>query len=149
MPRIDESHPGFDEWVAKDYGIALPLIREASIAGNASAQCNLGQAYLMGRGVAQDTAQAAHWFERSAQGGDSGGQYWFGRCLESGKGVDQDLSEALRWYAEATEQDNRLAPYRLNAILLAQPEATLDLLERGLPVELVPAEDQMTWPEGA
>ncbi len=46
--------------------------RSRADEGDAAAQYNLGEAYLIGRGVPQDRAQAAEWFAKAAAQGHAG-----------------------------------------------------------------------------
>jgi len=60
------------------------LLKGAS-KGDAKAQVLLGMAYEFGRGVAQDFAAAAHWYEKAADAGDSRAQALLGTCMPMGR----------------------------------------------------------------
>ena len=79
----------------------LPL-REAAGAGDAKALFEVASRYAEGRGMASDMAQAAKWYEKSAELGFAPAQYRIGNLYEKGIGVDprprgvQDLVSARR-----------------------------------------------------
>ena len=70
----------------------------AAEQGNAMAQINLGQKYDAGKGVPQDDAEAAKWYQLAAKQGDAMAQLLLGFRYEQGKGVPQDGAEAHIWY---------------------------------------------------
>jgi TPR repeat protein len=61
-------------------------------------EIELANAYFTGNGVPQDTAQAAHWYERAAQAGNAEAQNQIGYFYQSGIGVPVDLERAARWF---------------------------------------------------
>ena len=66
------SVPGIQEFRDQNYAEALPLLTESAQAGDAEAQCMLGNVYLLGLGgIAVDQAQAIRWYHRSANQGYS------------------------------------------------------------------------------
>lgn len=72
--------------------------------GFASCQCELGDCYAFGKGVAQDYAAAASWYRKAAEQGDAGGQYNLGLCYYNGQGVAEDREQAIYWAKKAAEQ---------------------------------------------
>jgi len=66
-------------------------------------EINLGAAYLTGRGVPQDYAQAARWYERAANSGDPLAQNEIGYFYQTGIGVARDPARAVQWYQRATD----------------------------------------------
>ncbi len=76
--------------------IDLDLIEQAK-AGDPKAQYTLGYNYYLGTGVAQDYAQAAVWWKKSADQGFPQAQNNLGVLYNSGKGVPQSYSEAYFW----------------------------------------------------
>ncbi len=76
--------------------IDVDLIEQAK-AGDAKAQYKLGYDYYNGRGIAQDYAQAAVWWKKSADQGFAYAQNNLGVLYNSGKGVPQSYSEAYFW----------------------------------------------------
>ncbi len=77
--------------------------------GEAAAQDNLGSCYYMGRGMAADSAQAAFWYQRSADQGFAKGQHNLAMCYEFGEGVRRDQTEAYAFVslAAATIAEDR------------------------------------------
>ena len=72
--------------------------------GDAAAQFYLGLMYQEGKGVPQDGALAAKWYQRAAEQGDSQAQTNLGALFHKGNGVVQDSSKAAKWYRHAAEQ---------------------------------------------
>ena len=65
--------------------------------------------YYLGRGAAQDYAQAAEWYREAAKGGDVGAQYILASMYKEGLGVSRDLRIALYWYTRAAQQGDLAA----------------------------------------
>jgi len=95
----------------------IPL-REAAAAGDSKALFEIGARYAEGRGVKTDLAQAAQWYEKSAELGFAPAQYRFGNLLEKGNGVTRDVAKAKTWYQLAANQGNASAMHNL-AVLFA------------------------------
>jgi TPR repeat protein len=88
----------------------------AAHQGHAKARHELASAYLWGRGVQQDDAEAVKYYRLAAEQGESAAQYAFGWALSHGRGVPQDDAEATKWYQLAADQGNTQAE---NALGLA------------------------------
>lgn len=93
----------------------LPDVRhllDGSSKGDVNAQFMLGLAYESGRGVAQDFAEAARWYQKAADAGNPGAQAHLGNLYAEGRGVARDATAALKWYrrggvgGDATAQTN-------------------------------------------
>ncbi len=80
-----------------DYPTVLKILRPKALAGNASAQHNLGFMYEKGYGVARNPAAAASWYQKSANQGYPAGQLALGRLYFEGDGLRRDLVEAYKW----------------------------------------------------
>jgi TPR repeat protein len=80
----------------------LEEIRMRAEAGYVDQQIELGAAYLAGRGVAQDTAQAAHWYQKAAEAGNPEAQNQIGYFYENGIGVPVDQMRAVHWFQLAS-----------------------------------------------
>lgn len=87
----------------KNYGTALPFLRQAAEAGLAAAQYRLGGCYFCGLGVPQDYAQAIPWYLAAAEQNDSYAMFDLGVCCENGFGCEKDLGRAVYWYKKAAE----------------------------------------------
>ncbi len=68
---------------------------------------NIGNAYLNGTGVPQDTAQAITWYRQAAGAGFAKSMLKLAVLYESGQqGVPKDPDQARTWYARAAELDD-------------------------------------------
>lgn len=99
-------------------GTGMPALREAAEAGDAKALFEIGARYAEGRGVKEDPAAAAQWYERAAELGLAPAQYRIGNLYEKGTGVARDADKARKWYEMAAVQGNASAMHNL-AVLLA------------------------------
>ncbi len=119
---------------ANDVETALTELQPLARSGNAEANNMLGELYMDGTGVAQDTAQAKAYFEAgartghlaslqnlnvildaeyrqelttvrpAAEAGDSKAQTRLGRMYEFGYGQTANPSDAFTWYQKAAAQ---------------------------------------------
>ncbi|HEY6633765.1 MAG TPA: peptidoglycan-binding protein [Rhizobiaceae bacterium] len=95
----------------------LPL-REAAAAGDGKALFEVATRYAEGRGVKADMAEAAKWYERSAEAGFAPAEYRIGNMYEKGTGVTRDVARSRDWYEKAAEKGNASAMHNL-AVLYA------------------------------
>ena len=79
----------------------IPHIQAGAERGSIQQEIELGNAYLVGRGVARDEKQAAYWYEKAANFGDPAAQEQIGYFYEVGFGVKRDPSRAARWFERA------------------------------------------------
>ena len=70
--------------------ILAELLKILAEKGDAEAQLNLGYCYDMGKGVAEDKAEAVKWYRKAADQGDTQAQYNLGVCYCNGDGVTQN-----------------------------------------------------------
>jgi TPR repeat protein len=103
--RQDVPEPGADDNVRR-------CIRAAQ-QGDAEAQLKLGMMYKEGSGVAQDDAEALHWFLKSAEQGIADAQVNLGDMYQEGLGAARSDIEAVKWYRKAAKQGNAIAQYNL------------------------------------
>jgi localization factor PodJL len=82
-------------------------------SGVATAQNELGVRYLVGRGVTQNYATAAHWLREAAAQDMTNAQYNLGVLYDSGRGVEADPTEALIWFHSAAENGHGRAQMAL------------------------------------
>lgn len=75
--------------------------RKAARAGSGDAAYALYQAYMYGRGVAKDEAQAIDWLRRAARQGHVGAQADVGYEFLAGRTLQMDEAEGLRWSLRA------------------------------------------------
>ncbi len=72
--------------------------------------------YLNGFAIQQDEAEAAKWFQKSADQGNANGQANLGYVYETGRGVTLNKDTAISWYKKAVLQNNQYAKDRLSAM---------------------------------
>jgi TPR repeat protein len=94
-----------------DYTTVLKILRPRALAGNPSAQHNLGFMYEKGYGVPRNPAVAASWYQKSANQGYPAGQLALGRLYFEGLGLQRDLVEAYKWMYLARRGTSRAFPY--------------------------------------
>jgi TPR repeat protein len=75
----------------------------------------VGLAHYLGRGTAEDPAQAAQWFRRAGNAGEVASQFILATLYEKGEGVERDERLALAWYERAAAQGDVAAKAKLNA----------------------------------
>ncbi|HTV70198.1 MAG TPA: peptidoglycan-binding protein [Rhizobiaceae bacterium] len=103
----------------------LPL-REAAAQSDAKALFEIGSRYAEGRGVKQDMAAAAKWYEKAADLGLAPAQYRIGNFYEKGLGVERDVAKAKTWYQMAAEQGNASAMHNLAVLFAMGADGTTD-----------------------
>ena len=86
--------------------------REAAQAGDADAQNQLGLAYYVGVGVAQDNEEAADWFEAAALQNHAEAQFNLGVLYANGK----QWVHARHWWTKAAQLGNEQAQNALTQI---------------------------------
>lgn len=93
-------------------------LRDAAAGGDAKALFEVGSRYAEARGVKEDMAAAAKWYEKSAELGFAPAEYRIGNFYEKGIGVARDIKKSKTWYQLAAEQGNASAMHNL-AVLFA------------------------------
>ena len=81
----------------------------AAEQGNAKAQYELAEYYLLGKGTAKNNSKVAYWYEKSAEQGYPEAQYELANYCYYGK----DDSKAFSLYKEAAEKGHLMAQYEL------------------------------------
>ena len=94
----------FREW--------LPLAEQ----GDADAQYTLGQMYIYGKGVPEDSAAAFKWNHKAAEQGDLDAQYELGRMYMYGEGVPEDSAAAFKWHHRAAEQNHIMSQLNVGVL---------------------------------
>ncbi|KAF9930950.1 hypothetical protein FBU30_011059 [Linnemannia zychae] len=95
------------------YQEVLEVMAQAD-AGDATAQCALGDFYRDGnKGVAEDIQLAMFWHRKAADQGDSTGQRKVGYIYDFGLGVPKDEAMAVEWYTKSADQGNPGGQYNL------------------------------------
>ena len=91
----------------------------AATAGDPAAAYEVAARFAEGKGVPQDLAMAAAWFDRAARRGIAPAQFRLGSMYEKGVGLKKDLQEARRLYLAAADKGNAKAMHNL-AVLYAE-----------------------------
>ncbi len=94
-------------------------LRAAAANGDAAAAFEIATRFADGRGVPQNPAEAAAWFERAANKGLAPAQFRLGGLYEKGIGVQRNLDTARRLYVSAAEAGHAKAMHNL-AVLYAE-----------------------------
>jgi localization factor PodJL len=110
------SDPSKDSLPAAIGGKALIT---AATAGDPAASYEVAARFAEGKGVPQDLAMAAVWFDRAARRGIAPAQFRLGSMYEKGVGLKKDVQEARRLYLAAAEKGNAKAMHNL-AVLYAE-----------------------------
>lgn len=79
-------------------------------------QCQLGEMYFFGKGIAQDMHKGVQWYKKAAEQGHIAAQCSLGFCYQKGAGVTRDVQQALHWYSTAANQEDAFAAYYLGLI---------------------------------
>lgn len=101
-------------------------LRIAAAKGDPSAQFDVAARYAEGKGVKQDFAQAAIWYQRAATQGLAAAQYRLAALYERGLGVTADTARARIWYKRAAEQGNVKAMHNMAVLSVGKDGTSSD-----------------------
>jgi hypothetical protein len=87
---------------------------------------NLGRAYLSGRCVASDPAEAKPLLDRAASLGNALAMFSLGGMYEKGQGVERDEKAAIEWYRKASDKGDEAAKKELARLEAAEASALKD-----------------------
>jgi localization factor PodJL len=99
-------------------GIEPPALADAARAGDPLALFEIGARFTEGRGVTIDLAEAARWYQLSADKDFAPAQYRIANLYEKGTGVARDIAKARDYYERAARAGNASAMHNL-AVLFA------------------------------
>ncbi len=102
-----------------DAHLGSPKLLNAAASGDGAAEFEIATRYAEGSVVAKDLAEAATWYQKSAEAGIAVAQYRLGSLYERGQGVAKDLTQAVNWYQRAADQGNVNAMHNL-AVLMSE-----------------------------
>lgn len=107
--------------------MAIAWLRLAANQGDAKAQFNLGLLYDHGRGVPQDSAEAAKWYRKAAYQRHAEAQFILGVMHVDGEGVAQDYVLAHMWFNLSAAQgfDNAAKNRDITASLMEPDQVAL------------------------
>lgn len=108
-PAGADVRDGVDAWSRGEYAQAVSQWEGPAAAGDADAMFNLGQAYRLGRGVAQDDVRARALYSRAAQSGHVQAADTYGLMLFQ----DGQVDEALPLVQDAARRGDPRSQYLL------------------------------------
>ncbi|RPI41556.1 MAG: sel1 repeat family protein [Betaproteobacteria bacterium] len=107
--------------------ISVDELKIRSEAGDKTATRALAEAYYVGRGgVAQDFAQAAHWYRKLASQGEAAAQTSLGLMHARGLGFPKNMAEARKWWSLAAAQNDPGAQHNLGMVYLEGAGVAVD-----------------------
>jgi localization factor PodJL len=92
------------------------MLIAAATAGEPAAAYEIASRFAEGRGVPQNFAEAAIWYERAAKGGLAPALFRLGALYEKGSGVAKDLNEARRLYLAAAQKGSANAMHNIGVL---------------------------------
>jgi len=101
-------------------------LRHDAANGDPHAQFEVASRFAGAKGVPQDFAQAATWYQRAAAQGLAIAQFQLGTLYDRGRGVAADPARARVWYARAAEQGNVRAMHNLAVFSAGRPGTSPD-----------------------
>ena len=105
---------GKEAWKRDDYITAWLKWMPLAENGNQLAQGLIGTMYRSGKGVPQNSTQAAKWFLKAAEQGMRREQGLLGWMYYKGEGVPQDYAKAIKWFRKAANQMDTTAQINLS-----------------------------------
>lgn len=108
---------GYSYYENQKYDLAVEHFKKAAEYGNADAQNQLGDCYLNGEGVPEDSEEALKWYHMAAEQGNAVAQFNLAKIYYWGLIVPQDYQECLKWLRNAAEQGNAEAQCFLGVTL--------------------------------
>ena len=102
--QFDDSPFEDPSLITSDDSSTLSQLRKAAEQGDAEAQCQLGELYMRGEGVAKDQTEGIQWILKSAEQGYATAQLYLGICYAAGAGVPRDAAQGALWLQKAAEQ---------------------------------------------
>ena len=107
---INTLEQGIAAFRQQEYGEALRLLKPIAQAGNAEAQCIIGNLYQLGLGMIQDSSEATKWCQKASDQG-------YGLASNNLAGIaltEGDSVEAERLFSLARKQGFDHAPISAN-----------------------------------
>lgn len=112
--RAQSYDDGMRAYDAGDFATALEVWGPLAENGDAVAQYSLGKLLENGGvGVPRDLAEAAKWYQRSANQGIAAAQNNLGLMYAQGRGVPQDVVRAVKLWRDAAAKDHVVAKFNL------------------------------------
>jgi hypothetical protein len=108
---------------------AVKWYQKAADQGLTEAECNLGDCYKDGIGVAQSATEAVRWYQKAANQGYASAQFNLGSCYYAGIGVDKDANEGVKWWRRAADQGESFAQAKLGDCYYSGDTVVKDYVE--------------------
>lgn len=108
----------------------LTALIQAAEAGELAARFELGNRYLNGIGVLQDSVEALRWLTLAAEQGSRNAQYNVAVIYLNGVGVDADAAKAIEWFRKAADNGDPPSQFALGVLLFeGLPELPQDVAQ--------------------
>jgi TPR repeat protein len=109
---------------------ALSALIQAAEAGDLQARFELGNRYLNGNGVLQNSTEALRWLTLAAEQGSRNAQYNVAVIYLNGVGIEPDAAKAVEWFRKAADNGDPPSQFAL-AVLLFEglPELPQDIAQ--------------------
>ncbi len=132
---VDAAQAGTFAPVAKAAEVVLPdgfgpvALVTAAKGGDPLAFYEIGARYTEGRGVNEDLAEAAKWYQRAADAGVVPAEYRLASMYEKGSGLARDAAKAKALYLKAAGHGNASAMHNLAVMLASGRDGSPDFAE--------------------
>lgn len=110
-------------------GFGPAALVTAAKGGDPLAFYEIGARFTEGRGVPENMAEAAKWYQRAADAGVVPAQYRLASMYEKGTGVPRDAAKAKALYLAAAGQGNASAMHNLAVMLASGRDGSPDFAE--------------------
>jgi len=108
--------------VIKDEKKAFNYYTKASELGNYSAMCNLGIAYINGKGVNVCNELGVYWFKKASEGNIVNAKFNLAYCYENAIGTNKDINAAINYYISAARDGHNESALKLGQIYMNEEE---------------------------
>ena len=100
----------------EEVSIKIQKLEDSCNGGNGEGCHNLGDTYLLAKGVEKDNKKAVQLYEKSCDGRYAQGCFMLGSLYESGTGVKQDYTKARELYRKATRLGDTRGYFQLGVM---------------------------------
>lgn len=104
--------------VIKDEKKSFDYYTKASNLGHYSAMCNLGIAYVNGKGVKTCYELGVYWFKKASEGNVVNAKFNLAYCYENGIGTNKDIAQAINYYTSAARDGHGDSALRLGELYM-------------------------------
>ncbi|HEV7319179.1 MAG TPA: peptidoglycan-binding protein [Ensifer sp.] len=130
VPAMTQSAPAVaPSEIVLPEGFGPVALVTAAKGGDPLAFYEIGARFSEGRGVPENMAEAAKWYQRAADAGVVPAQYRLASMHEKGMGVTRDAAKAKTLYLAAAGQGNASAMHNLAVLLASGRDGAPDFAE--------------------